>query len=453
MNKQQHLSQQGHRVLAMLLVVVVVLFFQNTYAQTDKQYTGYVIDKNDSPLMGVTIRTLDARQGTATNEDGYYSFQSTKDSLQVIFSHIGFVNDTVLLFAAHKERIVTLEENIYTVNEVTVDAQRFKVVAGDAHSMVLDYAIHHCIYVLVKRKNIHFLEAYSLETDHLLKSMELPFKNISKLFMDCFHNVHILSDDAAYQVYYDAIENNLTLIDSTPLTKFNELLKNCVLSNEQYLFYSVSNEHQHSTSFTAIDKQSRLTTAFYSAKDETRAKASQQDLAELIGWYYRVVPPEENIILNGTWDGQIHNLTYAGDKDLIRMAAWYRSISTLNTKCYIFQQKDRYYIYDSKVNKLLYFDNQLELLQESPIDEIKKSDVFVYNATDEKLHHIRIDKGTAKAQQLELNTGKPTGESFRLKYHIYPENISIANNKMFYLHRMDNGSMKLIYQEMHRVSE
>ncbi len=91
MNKQQHLSKLGHRVMAMPLVVIVVLFFQNTYAQIDKQYTGYVIDKNDSPLMGVTIRTLDARLGTTTNEDGYYSFQSTKDSLQVIFSHIGFV--------------------------------------------------------------------------------------------------------------------------------------------------------------------------------------------------------------------------------------------------------------------------------------------------------------------------------------------------------------------------
>ncbi|OKZ44472.1 MAG: hypothetical protein BHV68_02145 [Bacteroidales bacterium 43_8] len=82
---------------------------------------GVVLDKEKQTMPGVTVKVDGMNLGTATNNEGKFTLELPQQNGSLVFSFVGFKTKKVP-FIAGKELIVTLEEEISNLDEVTVIA-------------------------------------------------------------------------------------------------------------------------------------------------------------------------------------------------------------------------------------------------------------------------------------------------------------------------------------------
>ena len=81
--------------------------------------TGKVIDSDNQPLPGVTVKIKESSMGTTTDIDGLYTLQVPNENTTLVFSYIGYV--TQELSVGNRRTIhVTLSESTHEIDEVVV---------------------------------------------------------------------------------------------------------------------------------------------------------------------------------------------------------------------------------------------------------------------------------------------------------------------------------------------
>ncbi len=98
----------------LLLSVSFTLTAQNVY-----NYNGVVQDENGEPLPGVNVIEKGTSNGTISDIDGTFNMQSTKETITISFSMIGYITIDQSLSAGVKAEIV-MKENVETLGEVLV---------------------------------------------------------------------------------------------------------------------------------------------------------------------------------------------------------------------------------------------------------------------------------------------------------------------------------------------
>lgn len=105
---------------AMLLLGMLLLSVSFTLtAQNVYNYNGVVQDENGEPLPGVNVIEKGTSNGTISDIDGTFNMQSTKETITVSFSMIGYVTLDQSLVSGVKANVV-LNENVETLGEVLV---------------------------------------------------------------------------------------------------------------------------------------------------------------------------------------------------------------------------------------------------------------------------------------------------------------------------------------------
>lgn len=98
-----------------LLFLLFVLFVGTLSAQT--KINGIVTDKQDQPLIGVTVILKGSNTGTVTNQNGEYSIDAKKNDI-LIFSYIGMISKEVKISKFGDKVDVQLESKNMVLNEV-----------------------------------------------------------------------------------------------------------------------------------------------------------------------------------------------------------------------------------------------------------------------------------------------------------------------------------------------
>ena len=112
--------------LFMLLIVV-----EGIYAQNKFTISGYISEKGSKEnLPGVTVYIPQSKVGTTTNNYGFYSITLPTDSVEVIFSYVGF-KAKKLSFYLDKNISFNVEMSTEDLEEVTVTAEQTKKVSEE----------------------------------------------------------------------------------------------------------------------------------------------------------------------------------------------------------------------------------------------------------------------------------------------------------------------------------
>lgn len=77
---------------ALLLVVLLLSFTMQIFAQTKFEIKGKVSTPGGQPLEGVNVSIKGTSTRTATDKDGIYRIQATNGSVTLVFSYVGYVN-------------------------------------------------------------------------------------------------------------------------------------------------------------------------------------------------------------------------------------------------------------------------------------------------------------------------------------------------------------------------
>jgi len=108
-----------------LLLLFTTLFFSICNGQQRYSVSGTIKNKKTGEtIIGAFIRLLNAKQGTTTNEYGFYSISLAKGSYQFELGSIGKLNDTVSVFLERDTVMnIQLEDDNISLAEVTVTSR------------------------------------------------------------------------------------------------------------------------------------------------------------------------------------------------------------------------------------------------------------------------------------------------------------------------------------------
>ncbi|MDP3830738.1 MAG: DUF5686 family protein, partial [Ignavibacteriaceae bacterium] len=93
------------------VTIILFIFLSLITSSYPQILEGYVFDENNNPLIGVNIYLANTNIGTTTNLDGHFLIKLKTGFCKIIFSHIGFISDT-LNISLNKEEVVSKKINL-----------------------------------------------------------------------------------------------------------------------------------------------------------------------------------------------------------------------------------------------------------------------------------------------------------------------------------------------------
>ena len=116
MKANTRLTQLTLGLLALLMVLLIPLTANAQGAY--RTINGTVVDENQEPLTGVSVKILGQNTGMATDLDGNYTIKVPSSAKQLVFTYVGYEGKTVDITSDHIN--VTLVPNATVMNEVVV---------------------------------------------------------------------------------------------------------------------------------------------------------------------------------------------------------------------------------------------------------------------------------------------------------------------------------------------
>ena len=127
-----HLSYP-ETIRRLLFLIVPMLFFTlNSYAQGTHQFTGTVSDKQGETLPGVSVVVKGTTNGTATDINGAFKLTSAKESETLVFSFVGSVTQEIEAKAGIplKVTMVSTSTGLSEIVVIGYGTQKKSVVTG-----------------------------------------------------------------------------------------------------------------------------------------------------------------------------------------------------------------------------------------------------------------------------------------------------------------------------------
>lgn len=255
---------------------------------------------------------------------------------------------------------------------------------------------------------------------------------ISSLYMDFKGNPYLVSQAAAFQIWLS--DSSLIFIDTLNSNTF-KYLQSCIETTPDALYQAEINITRQKVSF--IKKWQDREAILYHSFDTVGEKAAITHFYEIISYYHSVVPEIENIILNGSWAGKMHELNY--DRKLNQMITW-NKILTNPIDCKIISRIDEFVILDQFNGLCVRFDKSGIEISRYKID-LQFSDI-IYDYFFDKIYYIKQVNmtGYLYSYDAQINTHKKL-ISIDLKDK---KRLKIHDGKLFFLQRMESGFQKLM---------
>ncbi len=102
-----------------LLLIAVLCLCTTVFAQAQSQITGRVVDQNQQPMIGVTLKVEGSSIGAITNFDGYFNLEVPNLKAHILVSYLGYQTKNVAL-NGKKNLVIQLKEDAQALQEVVV---------------------------------------------------------------------------------------------------------------------------------------------------------------------------------------------------------------------------------------------------------------------------------------------------------------------------------------------
>lgn len=226
----------NHLRIQIIALLVLCLLSVNVDAQT---ITGFIKDAaTNEPLVGVNIAIDGTREGTVTDENGFYRLSVGKIPVVLTFSYIGYNTRKVSVTSVGQKSInVQLEAVASNLPEAIVSGQLKIDTIYRAPYSVLDYEFFdEYILLLVyrgvgKRYSVLLVNADGEELSEKSLGDALPVG----FYKGCMGAVHFLTGRSAFQIYLD--NEAIKFYKPVNLDAFEETAYPCVLAADNYLYF------------------------------------------------------------------------------------------------------------------------------------------------------------------------------------------------------------------------
>jgi len=185
-----------------------------------------VLDEKDKSPIGFCYVVIKGKNvSSQSDEEGNVQIRAKATDTLVIYQLGYFLKKLTPNEISRDQNIVLLRSKNITLQEVVVSSQKLDTLQGENNIVFLDFSFYDDYILALINKGKKYNSLLLLDADGN-KVNEKPLSvKAENLFKDCFGNMHVLTSDSVYQVYYNY--QALTLLKPYPLISFYDFLEPC----------------------------------------------------------------------------------------------------------------------------------------------------------------------------------------------------------------------------------
>lgn len=394
-------------------------------------FYGRVVDQETKKgIANVNLSVRGTRIGTVTGKRGDFSFFTDSIPAVLEISHLGYNTKEIVLDETSYSMVVYLTKRVTELSEVEIKATIKEPFYQDPFYAVRDYEIDSgFVYLLVYRLRLLNSEVIckNIYGDTVARSEVLRFFP-NRLFRDCMGYMHVLSNDSGFQVHRSG--KKLILIHPVGLKKFDDVLKNCLLSTGETFYFQTVVDHGLGVEYFGINRKTLKKNLISSVKDEKRVAMLRrnEDDAGLL-WRTRYPDSRDDFV---NWN-YVHKILYRPIKTALYKIGNY--ICIFNTPA---RQME---FYDLEGN----FSYKLAL-QVDDVDNGRWTTEVLIDEVTSLVYTMFLRNGVSTLYRIDLNTGK-LKKIISLVYP-YPQKVRVYNGFVYYLYDIPGSpDNKMLYRE------
>lgn len=210
--------------------------------------------ESKNPVANVNIKIAGESIGTTSDELGNFNIIIDKIPCTLILSHISYEKQYMKLNTIEtKLRSIILHHKTYTLNEINISDKKVEELLKKTKFFVYDFIIfeNRLLLIVFDEKNFSKTKLVLLDLQGEIittKSIKKP----EKLYKDCLGTCHLISNDTAYQIYFD--NSKLQLIYPVGFNEFEELMYPCLAELNNKIYFKKYYYNDQILSYYYIDK-------------------------------------------------------------------------------------------------------------------------------------------------------------------------------------------------------
>lgn len=439
-----HNSQHTvYRILFVLILFSLLFSASGLMAQQEIIISGKIRDsKSLEPLPYASIEIQGTTKGTVSDAQGNYTVNLDEVPVFLRFSHIGYQPRIIRISEKdHQVLDVDLRMQAELLKEVQILSDRTETVYKDSQYSVIDYDLSgDHIYLLVCKNRLarSRLVLLNLDMDTLIVSGFLRGKP-SCLVRDCLDNVHLITQDSAFQVFHE--EGVFKLLYGLEHEKFIEAFASCETILDEKVYFSEYEFFNLVVEYFHVDTNTKELKVMRRIADDEKVNMLRRNRDNL------KIPEDDKRMLELSSEFQSR-------ESLKKMRDIENEVRFLKMAFYqpvfapLIRMGNKICLFNMPEAKLEVYDSRDSLLVKAPlsfIEEHKKNEKRLFREglkwekeifADEvlgKIFTLFSQNASREIWEIDLNTGEYQFV-FRIPY-AFPEKIKVHNNHIYFIYK------------------
>ncbi|OFY96962.1 MAG: hypothetical protein A2309_12475 [Bacteroidetes bacterium RIFOXYB2_FULL_35_7] len=361
----------------------------------------------NSEISYANIKIAGAIHGTTTDVKGNFYLEIEKLPATLIVSHDGYQNFYLNISEKTKFPVhIKLKSKITELTGVNVTAGKVEKILEKRPYDVWDYEIYEDKLLLL---------CFDITTRLVLSDFNgdtvcsVKVTKPEMLYKDCLGNVHLLTKDSAYQIFYDS--KQIILLYASEIYSFIKTMKNCVFELNGKLYFKEYSRYEQQLNYYYFDET-------YNKPDNFRTILNTHNLSIINSLKY--IPNEKCKYI---------------DEVLFFQKQFFED----SVYCPLIKLKDSIYLFNFIEHRIECYDSDGRPIENKFIDidfhkkDIRKKTILTDDASG-KAYLWNIKQSISTINRIDIKTGK-LKETIKIPGYTQLDKIRIYDNNLFFMYR------------------
>jgi len=430
------------------IIFLILLIPLLSIGQKQLYISGYIKDsETDLPIEKASITLKNSKIAAITDKFGSFKIMVNKLPAEISISHICYNDIKVsIIDTNHLSLEIKLRYKVNLLKEVNINGLNVERISKYKQFWAMDYEFFYDNILLLNLNNnvsnatLTFVN-YSGDT---LSNLDLKKRKIKpvKLFKDCLDNVHIITQDTAYQIFYST-EKGLELKFPTEISKFEYLLNTCVTLIDSCVYYQYYDYHGFISQCYYInlnkkEEQFTIRTIF----DSLTINRFEREFDK---HYYIGLKKECHVLPWTVSDNELKQLRYfegsGGQLGWFYPALYVPLVNVNDTLC-VFNHCQLQIEFFTKTGKYI---NKVSIIYPKNNKWVQS---IIKDTKTSKVYTPFLNNGIYTLREIDIRDGV-IKRTIKIPELLFIEKIKVLNNYIYFLYRdryKNSGDNKMLYR-------
>ncbi len=249
-------NQTFHKINRQVYLLLTLLLISTfSFSQKDPFKFQIIDEKTKDPIQFCYVVIKGKNISSQSDEKGNVSIQAKSIDTLVIYQLGYYLKKVTTSEISKKQNLVLLTSKNITLDEVTVRSRSIDTLQNNNGIVFLDFEFYDDNLLTLINKGKKYNSLLLLDKNgNKINELSLNVK-AETLFKDCFENIHLISSDSVYQIYYNY--QTLALLKPYPVASYYNFLHPCECYHGNKYIFKVKHYKELKNTYCLYDEDKK----------------------------------------------------------------------------------------------------------------------------------------------------------------------------------------------------